>query len=124
MTKERRRNDLRKKSVPMAARAMPTANHVFAGVFCRAYPRGVSIVNMMPRHPTLFLWSLPGSSKEQPHLCRQKDLIVFDRNVPRPALLWRDARGQGAQYKMILHCREAPASGREASKLPLDKHFP
>ena len=34
-------------------------------------------------------------------------LGIIDRNVPRPAL--QDARGAGAQYKMILHCREAPA---------------
>jgi hypothetical protein len=26
-----------------------------------------------------------------------------------PVPLWRDGRGQGALYKMILHCREAPA---------------
>ena len=32
-----------------------------------------------------------------------------------PVPLWRDARGQGAQYKAIIHCREAPAlpAGRQ-----------
>jgi len=39
--------------------------------------------------------------------------VEVDRNVPRPAL--RDARGVGAQYEMMLHCREAPACGRGAS---------
>ena len=55
-------------------------------------------------------------------------LSISDRNVPRPALAGcteslPTGRQEGAHYKMILHCREAPACGRGASMLGLWQNF-
>ena len=42
--------------------------------------------------------------------------VYFDRQVPRTP----PCRGQGAQYKMKIPCREAPPHGRGVSNLLLD----